>query len=124
MHEENNHLAKFIRSSSNESHDSAKVFLFETEKNHSSNETVRTKKIITFVGILAIVFTLVAIVAIVLSSISSVDRSPKNGKWVEKFGKAFAFYSKNNIEITKTNSLQTSHNLIFSTNDSKNNNDH
>ena len=123
MHEENNHLAKFIRSSSNESHDSAKVFLFETEKNHSSNETARTKKIITFVGILAIVFTLVAIVAIILSSISSVDTSPKNGKPVEEFGKAFAFYFKN-IEIKKTNSLQISHNLIFSSIDSKNNNDH
>ena len=92
MHEENNHLAKFIRSSSNESHDSAKVFLFETEKNHSSNETARRKKIITFVGIFAIVFTFVAIVAIILSNISSVDPSPKKGKSVEKFGKAFAFY--------------------------------
>ena len=94
MHEENNHLAKFIRSSSNESHDSAKVFLFETEKNHSSNETARRKKIITFVGIFAIVFTFVAIVAIIISNISSVDPSPKKGKSVEKFVKAFAFHLK------------------------------
>ena len=91
MHEENNHSAKFTRFLSNERHGLANVFVFETETNHPSNKTARTKKTTRLIGILAIFFTFVAIVAIISSNISSVDPSPRKGKSVVKFGKAFVF---------------------------------
>ena len=79
MYEKNNRSARYTRNSSNESNDSAKVFLFEPETNYPRNETARRKKITMFVGILATVFTIVAIIAAISSKMSSIDSSPTKG---------------------------------------------
>ena len=79
MYEKNNRSARYTRNFSNDSNDSAKVFLFEPETNYPTNETARTKKMIMFVGILATVFTIVAIIAVISSKMSSIDPSPTNG---------------------------------------------
>ena len=79
MHGKSNCSAKYTRNFSNESNDSAKVFLFERETNYPRNETSRTKKITMFVGILATVFTIVAIIAAISSKMSSIDPSRTKG---------------------------------------------
>ena len=79
MYEKNNCSARYTRNSSNERNDSAKVFLFVPETNYPRNETPRIKKITMFVGILAIVFTIVAIIAVISSKMSSMDLSPEEG---------------------------------------------
>ena len=79
MHGKSNCSAKYTRNFSNESNDSAKVFLFEPGTNYPRNETARTKKMIMFVGILATVFTIVAIIAAISSKMSSIDPSPTKG---------------------------------------------
>ena len=80
MYEKNNRSARYTRNFSNDSNDSAKVFLFEPETNYPRNETSRTKKITVFVGILTTVFTIVAIIAVISSKMSSMDTSPEKGK--------------------------------------------
>ena len=92
MHGKSNCSAKYTRTFSNESNDSAKVFLFEPETNYPRNETSRTKKITVFVGILTTVFTIVAIIAVISSKMSSIDPSPKEGKLVENSESCSAFY--------------------------------
>ena len=79
MYDKNNCSVRYTRNFSNESNDSAKVFLFEPETNYPRNETSRIKKITMFVGILAIVFTIVAIIAVISSKMSSMDLSPEEG---------------------------------------------
>ena len=79
MYEKNNRSARYTRNFSNDSNDSAKVFLFEPETNHPRNETARTKKMILIVGILTTIFTIVAIIAVISSKLSSIDPSPTKG---------------------------------------------
>ena len=79
MYEKNNRSARYTRNFSNDSNESAKVFLFEPETNHPRNETARIKKIAIFVGILATVFAIVAIIAVISSKMSSIDPSPTKG---------------------------------------------
>ena len=79
MYEKNNRSARYTRNFSNDSNESAKVFLFEPETNYPTNETARTKKMIMFVGILATIFTIVAIIAVISSNMSSIDPSPTKG---------------------------------------------
>ena len=86
MYEKSNRSARYTRNFSNESNDSAKVFLFEPDTNDPRNETTRIRKILMVVGTLAIVFTIVAIIAIVSSNHTSVEPLPEEGK-LFKFSK-------------------------------------
>ena len=83
MYEKKNRSARYTRNFSNESNDSAKVFLSEPDTNYPRNETARTRKILMLVGILAIVFTIVAIIAVISSNHTSIEQSPKMGKLFE-----------------------------------------
>ena len=92
MHGKSNCSAKYTRNFSNESNDSAKVFLFEPGTNHPRSETARIRKILMLVGILAIVFTIVAVIAIISSNSTFDEPSPKKGKLFEWIIKLSAFF--------------------------------
>ena len=65
--------AKYNKVSNNEGHYSKNVFLFEPEMNNPKKKTIKTKKILTLIEILAIVFTIASIIAIILWRIWSIE---------------------------------------------------
>ena len=65
--------AKYNKVSNNEVHDSENVFLFEPKTDYPKKKTIKTKKILTLIGILAIVCTIASMIAIILSQIWSIE---------------------------------------------------
>ena len=94
MYGKSNCSVKYTRNFSNESNDSAKVFLFEPDTSYPRSETARIRKILMLVGILAMVFTIVAVIAIISSNSTSNEPSPKEGKLFELIKKPLAFFWK------------------------------
>ena len=89
MHEESIRSVKYTSNFSNETNDSAKVFLFEPDTNYQKNETTRVTKMLMLVGILAIVFIIVAVIALLMSiccchwNSTSNEPTPSEGKLFE-----------------------------------------
>ena len=65
--------AKYNKVADNEGYDSENVFLFEPETNYPKKTTIKRKKILMSIGILATVFTIACIIAIKSSQIGPID---------------------------------------------------
>ena len=94
--------AKYNKVANNEGRDSESVFLFEPETNYPKKKTIKTKEILTLIGILATVFTIASIIAIISSQIGSIE-VPSNKSNCDKFTSnscSFSFKHKNTFTFT------------------------
>ena len=73
MSQKSTRSAKYTRTSRNVGHDSENVFLFEPETNYPRKDTIKIKKTLILIGILATVSTIVSIIAIISSQIEPID---------------------------------------------------
>ena len=74
---------KYNKLSNNEGHDSENVFLFETETNYPQKRTIKIKKVLMVIGILATILTIVSIIAILSSKTGLIDVSSNKSNCAE-----------------------------------------
>ena len=79
---------KYNKLSNNEGHDSENVFLFETETNYPQKRTIKIKKVLMVIGILATISIIVSIIAIISSQTGQIDVSSNKSN-----GAKFTTYS-------------------------------
>ena len=77
------HSVKYNKLSSNEGHDSENVLLFETETNYLQKRTIKIKKVLMVIGILATILTIVSIIAILSSKTGLIDVSSNKSNCAE-----------------------------------------
>ena len=94
--------AKYNKVANNEGRDSESVFLFEPETNYPKKKTIKTKEVLTLIGILATVFTIASIIAITSSQIGSIE-VPSDKSNCVKFtsdSSSFSFKNKSIFHLT------------------------